>query len=285
MCIRDRSWGPSARTWPGSARPPRRRRRRPSTATAWPARSRTRPRPPPPRRSRWPPAAPRPAGDPPRRRSRTRTWPARTRKPSRRPGCPPGRRPGQSGWRRRAAAAAPAGAPDPPCHPRDARLTVPYIIADGSRITAFRHAELPAQRACGAQSGRSYVRSSGARVGVIAATGPTVLQPLTADVSALVRAVSKASTSSSTAAPGAAMRLAADQVATGPAGQRAVALVGTPLATQHEAEITNAALDGRLVGTPVYVLGDADGVTAATRQTLEFTGGTSYAGAAGSPLS
>jgi len=80
------------------------------------------------------------------------------------------------------------------------------------------------------------------------------------------------------------MRLAADQVATGPAGQRAVALVGTPLATQHEAEITNAALDGRLVGTPVYVLGDADGVTAATRQTLEFTGGTSYAGAAGSPL-
>src|SRR5450759_3761153 len=35
------------------------------------------------------------------------------------------------------------------------------IIADGSQITAFRHAELPAQRACGAQSGRSYVRSSG----------------------------------------------------------------------------------------------------------------------------
>ena len=125
---------------------------------------------------------------------------------------------------------------------------------------------------------------AGSRVGVISATGPTILQPLTADVSALVRAVSKASTSSSTAAPGAAMRLAADQVATGPAGQRAVALVGTPLATQHEAEISNAALDGRLVGTPVYVLGDADGVTAATRQTLEFTGGTSYAGAAGSPL-
>ena len=126
--------------------------------------------------------------------------------------------------------------------------------------------------------------SAGSRVAVIGAAGPTVLQPLTADVRALVRAVSKASTSSSTAAPGAAMRLAADQVATGPAGQRAVALVGTPLATQHEAEITNAALDGRLVGTPVYVLGDADGVTAATRQTLEFTGGTSYAGAAGSPL-
>src|SRR5660397_243686 len=49
-----------------------------------------------------------------------------------------------------------------PCHPRDARLTVPDIIADGSRITALRHAELPAQRECGAQSGRSYVRSSGA---------------------------------------------------------------------------------------------------------------------------
>jgi superfamily II DNA or RNA helicase len=29
----------------------------------------------------------------------------------------PGRPPGQSGWRRRAAAATPAGAPDPPCHP------------------------------------------------------------------------------------------------------------------------------------------------------------------------
>jgi ATP-binding cassette subfamily B protein len=125
---------------------------------------------------------------------------------------------------------------------------------------------------------------AGSRVGVIAATGPTILQPLTADVSALVRAVSKASTSSSTAAPGAAMRLAADQVATGPAGQRAVALVGTPLAAQHEAEITNAALDGRLVGTPVYVLGDAGVVTEATRRTLEFTGGTSYTGAAGSPL-
>src|SRR5450759_1423495 len=134
---------------------------RPSTATGWPARSRTRPRPPPPRRYRWPPAARRPAGDPPRRRSRTRRWPARTRTPPRRRNHPPGRPPGQSGWRRRAAAAAPAGAPDPLCHPP----------STGQRPSEYRrapanHRSPTRQIACSegkfGSASHVYVRSSGA---------------------------------------------------------------------------------------------------------------------------
>lgn len=121
------------------------------------------------------------------------------------------------------------------------------------------------------------------RVAVVGTAGPALLQPVTGDVTSALGALDRV-TPAGTAAPGAAIRLAAQQVASAPRLRRAVLVVGSTGIAQSQQEVADATLSAQTAGTPVYLVGtDALG-SDALRSALATTGGAAYEVSADAPL-
>ena len=113
------------------------------------------------------------------------------------------------------------------------------------------------------------------RAAVVGTAGPTLLQPITKDVTAALRALERVSPAG-TASPGAALLIAARQVASAPRLHRAVLVVGSAGIAQRENEIADATLGAQTSGTQVYLVGGGVPGSSALRAALAATGGTAY---------
>jgi hypothetical protein len=121
------------------------------------------------------------------------------------------------------------------------------------------------------------------RAAVVGTAGPTLLQPITKDVTAALRALERVSPAG-TASPGAALLIAARQVASAPRLHRAVLVVGSAGIAQRENEIADATLGAQTSGTQVYLVGRGVPGSSALRAALAATGGTAYSVLADAPL-
>lgn len=121
------------------------------------------------------------------------------------------------------------------------------------------------------------------RVAVVGTAGPTVLQPVTGDATSALRALVQV-TPGGAAAPGPALRLAAQQVASAPRLNRAVVVVGSIGISHKENEIVDAMLGSPLAGTRVYLIGTGAPGSDALRSALATTRGTTYVVSADAPL-
>jgi hypothetical protein len=118
---------------------------------------------------------------------------------------------------------------------------------------------------------------------VIDSSGPSAdLRPVTADVANIVNALSGGG--SAAPAPDVGLRLASRRLTTAPAGQRAVVRVGSDMTALDEHALADAALDARMAGIAVYVVGGGASALDQLRAALEYTGGTAYVTTAATPL-
>lgn len=124
---------------------------------------------------------------------------------------------------------------------------------------------------------------TGSRVAVIGTAGPALIQPMTADVTTAVKALDRVRVAG-TSAPGAALRLAAQQVASAPRLHRAVLVNGSGTVDQKEQEVIDATLSAQMAGTPVSLVGNGTPGSDALRSALTTTGGAVYTVSAGAPL-
>jgi len=124
---------------------------------------------------------------------------------------------------------------------------------------------------------------TGSRVAVIGTAGPALIQPMTADVTTAVKALDRVRLAG-TSAPGAALRLAAQQVASAPRLHRAVLVNGSGTVDQKEQEVIDATLSAQMAGTPVSLVGNGTPGSDALRSALTTTGGAVYTVSAGAPL-
>jgi hypothetical protein len=124
---------------------------------------------------------------------------------------------------------------------------------------------------------------TGSRVAVIGTAGPALIQPMTADVTTAVKALDRVRLAG-TSAPGAALRLAAQQVASAPRLHRAVLVNGSGTVDQKEQEVIDATLSAQMAGTPVSLVGNGTPGSDALRTALTTTGGAVYTVSAGAPL-
>ena len=122
---------------------------------------------------------------------------------------------------------------------------------------------------------------AGWSIAVIDSLGRSVQQPATADVTALVPALSIVSTAP---APDSGLRLGAEQVATALAGRRVVVVVGSGTTTYAGRTSLDASLDATTAGTAVYVASDDVLASGQLLAALGYTGGTAYFTAAADKL-
>ena len=106
---------------------------------------------------------------------------------------------------------------------------------------------------------------------------------MTADVTTAVKALDRVRLAG-TSAPGAALRLAAQQVASAPRLHRAVLVNGSGTVDQKEQEVIDATLSAQMAGTPVSLVGNGTPGSDALRSALTTTGGAVYTVSAGAPL-
>lgn len=124
---------------------------------------------------------------------------------------------------------------------------------------------------------------AGSRVSLVGSTGPNVLVPMTSDSASVLKALA-ATAPKGTSAPGAGLRLAAQQVTTAPRLHRAVLLAGSSLIARHDQEISDAALDARTAGTPIYAITEGSAVPDGLRAVLATTGGAPFNSSTEAPL-
>jgi len=124
---------------------------------------------------------------------------------------------------------------------------------------------------------------TGSRVAVIGTGGPALIQPMTADVTTALQALDRVRLAG-TSAPGAALRLAAQQVASAPRLHRTVLVNGAGTVDQKEQEVIDATLSAQMAGTPVSLVGNGTPGSDALRSALTTTGGAVYTVSAGAPL-